>query len=618
MGLLAQYQGIEKNYFEFPIQPDKTNFLSGNMGELRSSHFHAGLDIKTAGKEGLKVHAAAEGYISRIRVATGGYGNCIYIQHPNGTTTVYAHLQKFNPIIAAYVLENQYKRKSFTVNLFPERNELKVNQSDIIGLSGNSGSSTGPHLHFEIRGHNQEVLDPLRIGSFSQIEDNIPPTVQRVAVKAMDIDARVKGQFGRFEFLLTKKDDNYIVADTIEVFGKIGLEVYTYDQHNGATNKNGVPLIDVTVDDQLYFSQDIDTINFARQKNILIHTNYQAQKESRTRYNKLYVDDGNTLEFYDTKVNDGFIYVAPQEIKEVAMELRDAFGNKSQVKLTLKGIEKSIVIESKIPAKRSTYVQDNTLMIFQPKDSINNNITLYNQQGSVIAEPTYYNDRSNVYLVDLRKFLPQEVTFNNGMREALHFADRIPAANKHSYLSDTYALRFSKNALFDTVYIRARHFLDEAQMEVLEVDQDRYPLKGSIYAEFTPIGEYDDIEKYHVYIINNPKYPGFLGGKYEEGKFTFNFSNFGKFTLLKDDVAPTIKKRSLKDGRISLIIRDNLSGINSFEAKLNGQWILMNYEPKRSLIWSERLDKNKALSGVFELKVADNAGNESFLKLKID
>lgn len=615
---MAQYQGIDKDYFEFPIQPDKMNFLSGNMGELRSSHFHAGLDIKTAGKEGLNVFAAAEGYVSRIRVATGGYGNCIYIQHPNGTTTVYAHLQKFNPVIAEYVLKNQYKKESFTINLFPKRNEFRLKQGEILGLSGNSGSSTGPHLHFEIRGLNQEVLDPLRIGNFTQIEDDIPPAVQSVALKAMDMDARVQGQFGRFEFSLVKKDGRYVIVDTLEVSGKIGLEVYTYDQLNGATNKNGVPLIDVTVNDQLYFSQNIDTINFARQKNILIHTNYQAQKESRIRYNKLYVDDGNTLEFYDAKVNDGFVYVAPQEIKRVGMKLQDAFGNTSMVELTLKGIEKSKVIQSKIPTKRSTYVQDNTLMIFQPKDSINNNITLYNQKGSFIAEPTYHNDQSNVYLIDLRRFLPQEVTFNNGSTESLQFTDRIPAANEHSYLSDTYSLRFSKNALFDTVYIRARHFIDDAQMEVFEVDQDRYPLKGSVYAEFKPLAAYDDIEKYHVYSIKNPKYPGFVGGKYDEGKFAFSFSSFGKFTLLKDDIAPTIKNRSVKNDRISLTIRDNLSGINSFEAKLNGEWILMNYEPKRSLIWSERFDKNKALTGEFELKVVDNAGNESFLKLKLD
>ncbi len=587
------------------------------MGELRSSHFHAGLDIKTAGKEGLNVFAAAEGYVSRIRVATGGYGNCIYIQHPNGTTTVYAHLQRFNPVIAEYVLKNQYKRKSFTVNLFPKRNEFVVKQGEIIGLSGNSGSSTGPHLHFEIRGPNQEVLDPLRIAGFAQIEDNLPPTVSRVALKTMDMDARVDGQFGRFEYRLEKINDSYVIKDTLQVSGKIGLEVYTYDQHNGAPNKNGVPLIDVTVNDELYFKQNIDTINFSQQKNILIHTNYQAQKESRIRYNKLYVDDGNTLEFYDALINDGFVYVAPGETKQIDIQLQDARGNTSQVKLNLKGVQKEEAIASEISDKRRSYVQDNTLMLFQPKDSLNNNITLYNQEGSVVAEPAYYNDASNVYLVDLRRFLPQKVTFNDGHIESLRFADRIPAANKHSYLSDTYSLTFSKNALFDTVYIRAQHFIDEAQMEVFEVDQDRYPLKGPVYAEFTPLAKYDSIENYHVYSINNPKYPGFMGGKYEDGKVSFSFSSFGKFTLLKDDVPPTIKKRSVREGRISLTIKDNLSGINSFEAKLNGEWILMKYEPKRSLIWSERLDKNKPLIGEFELKVADNAGNESFLKLKL-
>ena len=276
--LSAQYEGIDKDYFDFPIQPDKTNFLSGTMGELRSSHFHAGLDIKTEGKEGLAVYSAAGGYVSRIRIGTGGYGNCIYVQHPNGTTTVYAHLQRFNTTIANYALKQQYKRKSFTVNLFPQRNELKLTKGEILGLSGNSGSSTGPHLHFEIRGANQEVLDPLKMG-FSEITDNIAPAVQRIAVKAMNIDSRVNDQFGRFEYSLKRKDNVFSLSDTVEVYGQIGIELYAFDRLDGAANKNGIPLIDMYVNDELYFEQNIDTINFSQQKNILIHTNYQAQKE---------------------------------------------------------------------------------------------------------------------------------------------------------------------------------------------------------------------------------------------------------------------------------------------------------------------------------------------------
>lgn len=615
-GLLAQYEGIEDDYFDFPIQPDKTNFLSGNMGELRSSHFHAGLDIKTAGKEGLNVYAAAAGYVSRIRIGTGGYGNCIYVQHPNGTSTVYAHLQRFNPVIAEYALKQQYKRKSFTVNLFPKRGELKLTQGEILGLSGNSGSSTGPHLHFEIRGSNQEVLDPLKMG-FSEITDSVVPVAQRIAIKTMDIDARINDQFGRFEYALKRKGNAFILTDTIEVFGKIGLELYAFDQQDGAPNKNGVPLIDMYVNDELYFQQNIDTINFSRQKNILIHTSYQAQKESRRRYNKLYVEEGNSLEFYDAIVNNGILEVAPGEIMEIESNLMDAYGNESVVRLMLKGKEKKEEISDRIATKRGTYVHDNTLILFKDRDSLMNNITLNNQSGSLPMSPTYANDKTNVYLVDLRRFLPREVSYNN-KTTPLHFADRVPAANAHAFLSDTYSLSFSKTSLFDTVYIRARHFLNEDKMEVFEVDQDIYPLKGSIKAEFQPLGTYDSLEKYHVYNISNPKRPSFVGSKYADDKFAFSFSSFGSFTLLKDDIAPKIKKRSLKDGRISFTINDSLSGINSFEAKLNGKWVLMNYEPKKSLIWSERLDKNKPLSGEFELRVSDNAGNESIFKQKIE
>ncbi|OEK04278.1 M23 family metallopeptidase [Roseivirga misakiensis] len=615
-GLHAQYQGIEKDYFDFPIKPDQINYLSGTMGELRSSHFHAGLDIKTAGKEGLKVYTSAAGYVSRIRIGTGGYGNCIYVQHPNGTTTVYAHLQSFNPIIAAYALKEQYRRKSFAVNLFPKRGALTLKQGEVLGFSGNSGSSTGPHLHFEIRGANQEVLDPLRIG-FSEISDNIAPAVQKVALKAMDIQSRVSDQFGRFEFNLARNGNNFSIKDTIEVLGRIGLELYTFDQLDGAANKNGVPLIDLYVNDELYFEQNIDSINFSQQKNILIHTNYQAQKESRRRFNKLYIDDGNSLKFYDEVVNDGILNVEAGEVLSIRGELKDAYGNESTVQFTLKGKSRPEQVDVEILKKGDTYIQDNTLIFYSERDSLLNKITLSNQEGSLLLEPTYYNTETNVYLIDLRKFLPQSVTFKNNTTP-LHFADRIPAANEYAFLGDTYSLSFSKTSLFDTVYIRARHYLDKENKEVFEVDEDIHPLRGAINAEFQPLGQYDELDKYHVYNISNPRRPSFIGGKYKENRFVFSFRSFGTYTVLKDEVPPTIKKRSLKNGRISFTIKDSLSGISSIEAKINGQWILMKYEPKRSLIWSERLDKNKPLFGEFELRVSDNAGNESIFKQKIE
>ena len=616
--LQAQYDNIDKDYYSFPIQPESENFLSGNMGELRSSHFHAGLDIKTNGVEGLEVYSAADGYVSRIRVGTGGYGNCIYIQHPNGTSTVYAHLKNFNEVLAQYTLEEQYKRKSFAVNLFPKRNELPVKKGEVIGLSGNSGSSTGPHLHFEIRSSDHKVLDPLRIG-FNQVKDNIPPALERLAVKSMDIHARVNDQFGRFEFDIRRKNSDGLNTDTIAVNGKVGLELYAYDQLNGAPNKNGVPLFDVFVDDELYFSQNIDSIDFSLQKNILIHTNYQATLETRKRFSKLYIDDGNPLNFYGKKKNSGLINIKPNEVKHIRIEARDAYGNQTTVNFVLKGKEKIACISEPIEVKKDSYTLDNTLMLFQPRDSTNNKITVYNKEGSKIYEPAYFNDENNVYLIDLRNTLPREVVYADGSEQHLLYSDRVPAASEHSFLADTYSLKFSKTTLFDTIYFRARHYVDEqSKRDVFEISENIYPLKGGITAQLQLLGEYDSLDQYHLYAVNNSRFPSFVGGSIENGKLNFSLYSFGKYTLLKDLKPPTIKKRSVQNNIISVTISDELSGINNFEAKLNGEWLLMNYEPKRNLLWSERLDKNKPLKGQFELKVADNAGNESILKLNIE
>jgi len=610
----AQYDGIEEGYYEFPIQPDRINYLSGSMGELRASHFHAGLDIKTNGREGLDVYAAAEGYVSRISVSAGGYGNCIYIQHPNGTTTVYAHLQQFDEELAKYVLENQYQKENFRVNLFPERNRFKVNKGEVIGLSGNTGSSGGPHLHFEIRNARQEVLDPLRF-KFSQIKDNIAPLPRRIALKTMDIDSRINGKFGRFEYVLQRRGNEYILPDTLTAFGNIGVEIWAHDKLNGAPNRNGIPIIKVNDGEELLFSQDIDTIRFSQQKNIRIHTNYKAERENGRRFNKLYIDDGNTLKFYEEAEYDGILKVSEDSKHPISIKLIDSYGNQRKVLFNVKGAAPSNKTNVRINPYDEPYVLDNTLMMFD-KVSSHNSITMSLPTGDEKVQAAYSDGRTNVFLWDLKKALPSKVKYAEG-EEVLGFTNLVPAASEHSFLSDSYSLKFGKSTLFDTVYIQSYHGVGKNGQELLEVNQDVIPLKGSIEAEMVPLLEYDSAESYHVYQVNNPNYPSFVGGEWEDGKIRFGFSSFGKFTLLRDDTAPTIKYRPVRENVISFTIKDDLSGIKSYEAEIDGEWLLMNYERKRNLIWSERLDKTKPLTGEFALKVSDQAGNEQIFKLKL-
>lgn len=611
----AQYDEIEEGYFEFPIQPDRINYLSGSMGELRASHFHAGLDIKTNGREGLQVYAAAEGYISRIRVSTGGYGNCIYIAHPNGTTTVYAHLQKFDDELAKYILKSQYENESFEVNLFPERNRFRVEKGEVIGLSGNTGSSGGPHLHFEIRNARQEVLDPLRF-KFNQIKDNIAPLARRIALKTMDIDSRINGKFGRFEYALQRRANEYYLPDTIEAYGTIGIEIWAHDKLDGASNRNGIPIIKVKDGNELLFSQDIDTISFSRQKNILIHTNYQAEKETRRRYNKLYIDDGNTLEFYEQEDHRGMLKVSESSKHAIEVNLVDSYGNQRNVFFNLKGDKPSDKTKVSINPYDHPYVLDNTLMLFDKRNETNT-ITLTTANGEQKVPATYSDGKTNVFLWDLKKDLPSVVEYAND-KEHLYFSDLVPASSEHSFLSDTYSLKFGKSTLFDTVYIQSSHQVDQKSgLEILEVNKDNIPIKGLIEAEIQPILEYDSVQAYSIYQVNNPGYPSYIGGEWDNGKIRFGFSSFGRFTLMKDDTPPTISYRPVRENVISFTIKDNLSGIKSYEAKIDGKWLLMNYDAKRNLIWSERLDKTKPLTGEFALSVVDNAGNEQIFKLKL-
>ena len=214
-----------ENPYMFPIRPGQQSFLSGTMGEMRGAHFHAGIDIKTAGATGLKIYAAADGYVSRIKVEGGGYGHALYIAHPElGTTTVYAHLQKYNEQIAEYVLKEQYKRKSFSFDIYLKKDVFPVNKGDLVAFSGNSGSSAGPHLHFEIRDKHQRPINPLDFG-FAEIKDNVSPTAQRIGMKTMNKDSRVENEFGFFEFIPTKNKNEYTISKTIEAYGELGISL---------------------------------------------------------------------------------------------------------------------------------------------------------------------------------------------------------------------------------------------------------------------------------------------------------------------------------------------------------------------------------------------------------
>ena len=231
-----------QDYFSAPI--DINLILSGSFAELRTNHFHSGLDIKTQGKEGFKTYASAAGYVSRIKISRYGYGKALYITHPNGYTTVYAHLQKFSPTIEAYVKEQQYQKETFELELFPKAGTIKVLDRQLIAFTGNTGGSAGPHLHFEIRDNQQRPINPLLFGF--DIKDTRPPVIYGLFGYPLSEDSHIGGETKRVKIRILKQKDGTYKSEPITAYGKIGFGIISTDRQDLASNKNGVNKIETS------------------------------------------------------------------------------------------------------------------------------------------------------------------------------------------------------------------------------------------------------------------------------------------------------------------------------------------------------------------------------------
>lgn len=325
-----------RNPFDFPI------LLSGNFGELRSNHFHAGIDFKTQGVEGKPVYAVKDGFVSRISVSPWGYGNALYIDHPDGTTTVYGHLKKFNDTITAYVKDNQYESESFAVNLIPEAERFPVKEGDMIALSGNSGSSGGPHLHFEVRDtQSEEVIDPVDYYK-EQLKDKTTPKIQGIMVYPVEGKGVVNGSKNKKELkLVTAKNGQQTITGKIEAWGDIALAVKGYDYMDGTSNIYGVRKITLKVDSQVVFKSDINRFSFNETRYLNSFVDYEDWIGKRSFYMKSFVEPGNKLRFIES-TNRGIITINEERAYQLVYHLEDAFGNKTQLSVWIDGKEQTI------------------------------------------------------------------------------------------------------------------------------------------------------------------------------------------------------------------------------------------------------------------------------------
>ena len=359
--------------FISPIKYDLK--LAGSFGELRPNHFHAGIDIK--GSVGVPIYAMEDGYVSRIKITRGGYGKALYLTHPNGFTTVYAHLNRFSSKLENYVQKIQYAQESYSMESFPLPEEFPIKKGEEIAKMGMTGRAYGPHLHLEIRDtKTSNPINPLKLGL--KIKDTTAPRMH--AIKVYQLNKKLETKAAS-EHSLHKSGKNYrIKGDTLFTDSEwTGLALKVYDQMDGVHNWNGIYKIQLLQEDSLVFEYRNQSLSFDKTRYINAHLDYAEQVAKNSYFNRCFRLPGNRLQMYKEQKNKGIIQLNKNETTQLQMISTDANGNSTQTSFWLHRTDKNPKFEPKryqyfLPYDEENIIENNQVKIQLPKGTLYNNL----------------------------------------------------------------------------------------------------------------------------------------------------------------------------------------------------------------------------------------------------
>lgn len=547
LNLKAQ-DNLPLNYFRSPM--DIPLYLSGNFGELRSNHFHSGLDIKTQGVEGQKIYAVADGFVSRIRISPFGYGNAIYIDHPNGYTSVYAHLQSYQGKIAEEIKKFQYKNKTWEMDYFPSDTLLKVKKGQVIALSGNTGSSAGPHLHFEIRETKSEnAINPLLLGF--DIKDDVFPDIRSVTIYPLS-DSSVVNNINKPQHIrvVGGAGNQKLISSTLNfAYGPVGLGIDVIDQLTGVPNKNGVYEVKLFVNNEEIFYSKINQFSFDESRGLNALIDYENYLKTNQRIQRSFILENNPLSIYKNKKNKGVFFVDYNKIYDIKYEVYDVHQNKTTLTFQLAGIKTKIT-----PVTKKTVKSD----------------TLFNCLDSNFYENKF------VQLAIPKNALYENLPFQFAVLDTMYGA-----------ITPTYQLHKENVPLHYpiTVAIKVGRLSENLRQKAVVVNIDgskRYYSKG---------GEWRN-----NYLIATSK----------------TFGGFAvMLDTIPPKIAPisiSPNKVMPNQNAIQFSIADNLSGIKTYNGYIDNKWVLMEFDGKTAKL-TYYFDGVAKGNHTFKLEVADGVGN---------
>ena len=367
---------------------------------------------------------------------------------------------------------------------------------------------------------------------------------------------------------------------------------------------------------------DLTRFTISEATNTPVYYDHKLKVDTRRTFQKLFIDDGNKLPFYKTQYNKGRIEIKDTLLHKVHIVLQDLYGNQSFLNLILQGEVPAVqnTGRTELPGHMiSTDTYENTLVIkHRDKSKSPENAVVYSNRRTYEMIPSYTFPDLSVFLWDLRQGLPDSVKIGEDTLR-FHYDVTIPSGTDFTYYNPYFEYKSYKSSLYDTMYLTSNYALSkDGKSEIFTIGNNETPFNGSARIRFLPRLNYDTTGQYAVYLTENFRYFEFMGNAWSGNSIGIRTSDLGKFTILRDSLPPEIDPLRISNSMASFRIRDNLSGIKDFSATINGNWLLMNFDPKKDLIWSERQNENIPLKGELYVSVTDNCGNTAEYRTKIE
>ncbi|WP_291854782.1 M23 family metallopeptidase [Marinilabilia sp.] len=549
---IAAQPPAEKWEYHFPLEINPK--VSGSFGEIRSNHFHSGLDITTQGKTGLPVFSADDGFVSRISVSSGGFGKALYIDHPSGYTTVYAHLESFSPVLDSLVLALQYQNESFSVNKYLAPGQYPVNRGEVVAFSGNSGSSGGPHLHFEVRvTEGQKPIDPLVFST--PVRDNVRPHISGIKVYPLSRGASINGLHQPQYYPAVFYDGAFHLKNSpdIKATGTIGVGIEVLDYYSGSWRKCGIHSIDLTANGDSVFSYIMDGFYFHDTRFVNSHIDYAEKMTSGRSIQKSFVEQYNSIDLYEFNAQRGKITMEPGVVSQFSYLVKDVTGNYSSLNFQIEGdrfLSADSGAESSqqhIDAGSPFFFEQTGHLVIMKQGTFYTDVT-----GQIYVRESFISESGSVFSV-----LDKTIPVHNG------FEIRFP-------LSDSIETSGLCGAVLDGNL--------KPQYAGGEVVGSEFVINSRVCGDFLLV---KDTLAPVLYLKNQPYHNNYMSRK-----------------------------------RMIVRLKDDFSGIAGYNCSIDDQWALFEYDAKNNelICYFEKVPFLTKGTHILSIEVSDNAGNKEVLE----